>query len=163
MADRTGLAAIAEEQGAGDTLAQVGDAEQLSMLGLELPATRAVRGRPPGQRNLRNQRVADYLLARYRDPLEGLVQMAGLSVGDLAAALGCSKLEAWQEKRQCAAASLPYLHQRQALAVDLTSRQAVYLSIVEDDGERHAATDHDKMLAAGGYGLGAEEAADASD
>src|ERR1700712_5562456 len=116
------------------------DAEQLAMLGLGLPSTRRSVGRPTGRRNLRNQRIADYLLSQYRDPLEGLVQMAGLSVGDLAAALGCTKLEAWQEKRQCAAAALPYLHQRQALAVDLTARQAVYLSIVEDaDDAREAA------------------------
>lgn len=120
------------------------------MLGLELPPQRRSVGRPVGQRNVRNQRVADYLLARYRDPLEGLVQMAGLSVGDLAAALGCSKLEAFQEKRQCAVAALPYLHQRQALAVDLTARQAVYLSIVDDAGEaREAANDADHFAEAG--------------
>ena len=132
---RTGLAAVAEDLGAGQEIARAGDVEQLDMLGLELPPSRKPTGRPVGQRNLRNQRVADYLLARYRDPLEGLVQMAGLGVADLAAALGCTRLEAFAEKRQCAIAALPYLHQRQAIAVDLTTRQAVYLSIVDDSGE----------------------------
>jgi hypothetical protein len=131
MADPTGLPAIIAETEAGTILADdLDDAEQLAFDDLGLPGTpKRARGRPSGQRNKRNQRVADYLLARYRDPLEGLTQMASLGVEDIQAALGCTKLEAWQEKRLCAIAALPYLHQRQPIAVDLTNRNVVHLTI----------------------------------
>lgn len=141
MAERTGLAAIADELGAGDDLAAASQAEQLDLLGLSIHdgAVRS-RGRPQGSRNLRNQRIAGYLLTKYRDPLEGLVAMAGLGVDELAAALGCSKAEAWAEKRLCAVAAIPYLHQRQPLAVDLTGRQVVHLTITDSlpDAPDHA-------------------------
>lgn len=141
MAERTGLPAIVDELGAGDDLAAASQAEQLDLLGLSIGdgAVRQ-RGRPQGSRNLRNQRIANYLLARYRDPLEGLVAMAALGVDELAASLGCSRAEAFAEKRLCAVAAIPYLHQRQPLAVDLTGRQVVHLTISDGlpDAPDHA-------------------------
>jgi len=134
--DRTGLVAMLEDADAGEALL-ADDAEQLELLGMSLPENRRGRGRPAGQRNLRVQRIADYLLTRYRDPLEGLVQMAALGVEDLAAALGCTKAQAFAEKRLCAMACLPYLHSRQPIAVDVTNRQIVHLAIF-DGGEAEA-------------------------
>jgi hypothetical protein len=131
MAELTGLAAVVAEAGAGDALADelAPDAAVRDLLGMVLPERRVVPGRPPGRRNVRNQRIADYLLARYRDPLEGLVAMAGMGVTELAAALGCSPHEAFIEKRLCAQAALPYLHQRQPIAVDFSNTGIVQLSI----------------------------------
>lgn len=164
MAAKTGIALIADSADAGADLAQrMSDAEQLDLLGLELPAgRRAKAGRPQGRLNSRTQRVADYLLANYRDPLEGLVIMAGLGIDEMAAALNCSKLEAFAEKRQCAVAAMPYLHQRQALAVDFTQRRTVSLSIVDEDATRQAAANEDQFLAAGMI-LACEEIAEMAD
>lgn len=143
MAERTGLAAILDEAGAGEQVLPE-PSEQLALLGMVLPPTRKpVAGRPRGQRNYRNQRVADFILATEGDPLIELVRMGMLPVNDLAAALGCSKAEAFSEKRQCLIAVLPYVHQRQAIAVDVTNNKIVHLTIsdgspqadgLEDDG-----------------------------
>jgi hypothetical protein len=129
------LAAVLAEAGAG-TAVLPDEAEQLDLLGLrDVPEAKRGRGRPPGARNRSVQDVADYLLAKYRDPLETLVQMAGAGVEELAAALGCSRLEAWQEKRHAAVAALPYIRQRQPQAVNLGVSQAVHLTIVDMPGD----------------------------
>lgn len=134
MAERTGIAAVLAEAGAGEALeARLDDVEQLALaLGLDTDRIRRrAAGRPAGRRNLRNQRVADYLLGQYPDPLEGLVRMAAMPLEALADALGCSRFEAAQEQRLCRIAALPYLHQRQAIAVDMTHRTQVELTIVD--------------------------------
>lgn len=128
MTERTGLAAVLDEAGAGESVLEA-PAEQLALLGMAIPANRKVAGRPAGKRNLRNQRVADFVLATVGDPLIELTRMAMLPVEHLAAALGCSKAEAFAEKRLCAMGALPYLHQRQAIAVDVTNRSVVHLTI----------------------------------
>jgi hypothetical protein len=163
MAGHPAVRQWAENSDAGETLIErVGDAEQLSMLGLELPTTRRGPGRPPGRINLRTERVANWILARYRDPLEGLVAMATMGVADLAAALNCTKLEAFQEIRHCSVAALPYLHQRQAIAVDLTQRRAMELTIVEEEPATQQAANDDPFAHAG-LVLAAEELPDVSD
>lgn len=132
MAEPTGLAAIVADA-VGDRGPIPPETEQLDLAGaLGLPPPkRAARapGRPPGAINRATERIASYLLAKYRDPLEGLVQMAGMGVDELASMLGCTAFEAWQEKRLCIAAALPYLHRRQPIAVDLTNHQLVHLTI----------------------------------
>lgn len=131
MAERTGLAAVLAEAGAG-TAVLPKEAEQLDLLGLrDVPEGKRGRGRPPGARNRGVQEVADYLLSKYRDPLETLVQMAGAGVEELTAALGCSRLEAWQEMQRAAVAALPYLRQRQPQALNLGISQAVHLTLVD--------------------------------
>ena len=135
MTERTGVPAVLEQLGAGaDVLPE--PAEQVELfaeLGLRgAPATRPVgTGTRAGRRNVRVQRVAAYLLARHGDPLETLVGMAQMGVEDLVQALGCTRLEAWQEKRHAALATLPYLHQRQPLAIALSDHKFVHLTIGE--------------------------------
>ena len=134
MAEKTGIAAVLAQAGAGETLEErLDDAEQLALsLGLDLARVRKRGvGRPAGRRNVRNQRVADYLLSKYPDPLEGLVQMASMPLEALASALGCSRFEAAQEQRLCRLGALPYLHQRMAIAVDMTHRTQVDLTIID--------------------------------
>lgn len=116
------------------------EAEQLDLLGMPEPRFSVVErkpgpGRPPGSRNRRTEAWAQYLLARYASPLEVLAQIATSSVEELHKRLGCSPLEALQEKRLAALGLLPYLHQRQPIAVDLNTRQVVNLTIVEGAAE----------------------------
>lgn len=90
-------------------------------------------GRPVGARNKRTQEWADYILSRYTSPLEVLAQLAVARVDVLAEQLGCTRLEAMQEKRQAAIALVPFIHQKQPLAVNLTNKTVVYLNIVEGE------------------------------
>lgn len=87
------------------------------------------RGRPEGARNKRTQEVADYLLSRYRSPLEVLAETYSLPVEVLAQKLGCTPYEA--KKLQVAAADklAPYLHQKQPVAIDAGERGLVQLVI----------------------------------
>ena len=130
MAEQTGLAAVLADVGAGEA-AFDDDREQLALLGLAIPASKRVAGRPAGRRNLRNQRVADFILATVGDPLVELARMSMLPVDALAAALCVTASEAFAEKRLCLVALMPYVHQRQAIAVDVSNRSIVHLSIFE--------------------------------
>lgn len=113
-------------------------------LGLpETPSLREYRekkkGRPTGATNKRTEELAAYLLSRYTSPLEVLMRIATAPVEELVASLGCTNMEALQEKRLAAIPCLPYLHQKQPQAIDLTSRQVVHLTIhdipfTDDDG-----------------------------
>lgn len=113
--------------------AEPAEVEQLDLLGLE-PVPNRAPGRPPGARNRRTERMVEFLLARYPDPREVLLQMAATPVGELAATLRCTQLEAFQEKRQAAIAVLPYVAARQPVAIDLTTRGLVHLTIEDGQG-----------------------------
>jgi|SRR5579862_6449925 len=109
--------------------------EQLDLLGLPMTIAgeslelRRGRGRPPGSRNKRTLAQAEFLLRQYADPRAVLLQIAQAPVDELVAKLGCTALEALQEKRLAAIGVLPYVAQRQPLAVDVTNRSVVYLTI----------------------------------
>mgnify|MGYP001556561073 FL=1 len=114
--------------------------EQLDLIGApENAAVIALRekrkgpGRPAGARNRRTLEMANFLLSRYASPLEVLAQIATARVDLLTASIGCTKLEALQEKRLAALALLPYLHQKMPVAVDVTNRKVVHLTIVEGE------------------------------
>src|SRR5216684_1820724 len=95
-------------------------------------------GRPPGARNKRTERTVQWLLARHKDPVEGLLEIADMHPADLAAMLSCTMLEAVQEQRLCRRDALPYVKQRMPLAVDVTNRQVVYLTINDGQVEQSA-------------------------
>jgi hypothetical protein len=96
-------------------------------------------GRPPGARNKRTERSTAFLLSRHRDPREVLLEIAEANVADLAALYGCTMMEAGQEKRLAAAAVLPYVAARMPLALDVTKRSVVYLTL--NHGEAIEATE----------------------
>jgi hypothetical protein len=138
MAELTGLAAVLDDL---DPTSEgpMPEAEQLDLLGLperrggtELAPRKP--GRPLGARNRRTQEWADYITRHYGNPLVGLAQLAMASVAELHVRLGCTPLEAMQEKRLAMIALLPYIAQRQPLAVDVTNRQVVYLNISDVSG-----------------------------
>lgn len=117
------------------------DAEQDDLFGPPatpqgaLLARRRGPGRPPGSRNKRTERTVAWLLQRHRDPREVLLEIAEANVHDLAGLLGCSVFEAAQEKRLAAIGVLPYVAQRQPLAIDVTKRSLVYLTIRDGAAE----------------------------
>lgn len=149
MSDPKGTKAAVDQLMAGATLPAT--AEQLGLLDPVAPPGEvpsavldgARRGRPPGSRNRRTQEIVDYLTSKYPLPLEGLLRMAAMSIEEIVAELGCTKLEAQQEKRQAWIATLPYIHQRQAIAVDVTNHKMVHLTIVEGSDEPGAEGDDD--------------------
>ena len=137
---RTAVATV----GVGEAPAIDGDQLELlpDLLGLpEVPVERRGPGRPKGARNKRTEEWTAYLLGRYHSPLEALLQLGLMPVQELARSLNCTMIEALAEKRQALAAILPYLHQRQPIAVDVTKRQVVHLTI-------HEAPDQDLGVAA---------------
>lgn len=134
---------IALDAGAPDPM-QV-DEEQLELDDLlGLPETSAVislrekrgRGRPPNARNRRTVEMVDFLLKRYASPLEVLAQIATARVDELSVTLGCKKLEALQEKRLAAIALIPYVHQKQPTAIDISNKSVVHLNITIEDASQ---------------------------
>jgi len=71
---------------------------------------RAGKGRPPGSRNHTTNFWLEHITRKYGSPLEVLAQAARAPIVELARELGCSKLEAFSEKRKAAEALAPYLH-----------------------------------------------------
>lgn len=83
-----------------------------------VPARRGP-GRPPGSQNKRTAEFVDYLRAQYRSPLQVMAEIWSRPAPQLAAELGCSVLEAFQEQRRAAEASLPYWEQKRPMPVEL--------------------------------------------
>lgn len=119
-----------ELEGAGEQI------DLLEALGLpvnekviELRERTGKPGRPAGSRNKRTVEMAAFLLSQYKSPLEVLVQIAATPIAELAAALGCTKLEALQEIRLAAIASKPHLHSAMPLAVNVNERKLIYMNM----------------------------------
>jgi hypothetical protein len=127
MAEETGVAKVLDEIVPRGPLIP---AEQLDMLADEMPGTTAFdrvqaakgRGRPKGSANRRTRDFAEYLLARYPDPREVMAQTYARPVDELAAELGCTKLEAFQLQQRAAAELAPYLASKMPVAVSVNHR-----------------------------------------
>lgn len=122
-----GLPAESEQLGLLDPLAPAGEPPAASIEG----QLRQGPGRRPGSRNRRTQEIVDYLMAKYPMPLEGLLRIASMSIDELRGELKCTAFEAGQERRLAMIAALPYLNQRQPIAVDVTNHKFVHLTILE--------------------------------
>lgn len=133
-------------------LAELGEdeAEQLGLFApAETEAGRRLQELRPGLvrrrgRGRRTERTVAWLLSQHRDPRKILLEIAEASIEDLVALLGCTRFEALQEKRLAAIGVLPYVAQKQPLAVNVSGRQVVYLSIgdgvTEEGGDELTAT-----------------------
>lgn len=122
------LAEGAEELGEGEQLDLLREAET-EQGQAKIVHVRRGPGRPAGSRNKRTERTIAWLMARHRDPREVLLSITDMHPADLAALLACTLHEALQEIRLAAAAVLPYVAQKQPLAIDVTGRQVVHLHI----------------------------------
>lgn len=109
---------------------QIDWVDELIGAGLAADAIKANRkGRPPGARNKRTVEFAEYLLNKYTSPAERLLQIASMSIEELVAATGCTRLEALQEQRLSLIPLLPYLHSKMPVSIDITNRKVIYLHI----------------------------------
>lgn len=107
--------------------------DHLAEIGVAVPATvveRRKAGRPPGSKNRRHEESAQALMERLGDPLARQVAIATAPLEELAAALGCSRLEAAVEARLAAHVALPFLRRRMPQAVDITDHRQVHLTIL---------------------------------
>jgi hypothetical protein len=86
-------------------------------------------GRPKGAMNKRTGQLRDYLLSRYAHPLEVLAQTYTRPAEVLAAELGCTKLEAFQQQVRAAAELAPYIESKMPVAVGIDARGTVQLVI----------------------------------
>lgn len=98
-------------------------------------------GRPPGARNRRTEDRVEYIAKRYGMPLERLAQIWSADPRVYAAEHGLDVDEALDDIRDAAKAALPYMHQKQPLAVDVTRRQSFTFHFVEPQAVEEAAED----------------------
>jgi hypothetical protein len=94
----------------------------------QLQERRRAGGRPPGARNKRLDEVARLVRERFGDVLLQQVAVATMPLADLLA-LGLKPAEALAEKRLSAATVLPYIEQKRPIAVDVTGRSVVHLTL----------------------------------
>jgi hypothetical protein len=95
-------------------------------------------GRPPGSRNKSTRAWRDYLLSKYRSPLEVLAETYSRPVAELARELGCTKVEAAMIQVQCANNLAPYVHSRMPQEVSVEGGQGQALAIMINMGEQPA-------------------------
>lgn len=76
-------------------------------------------GRPGGSVARKTAEWQAYMLARYRSPLVVLAETFSRSVEELAQALGCTRLEAFDRQLRAADALAPFIHSRMPAAVQL--------------------------------------------
>lgn len=115
-------------------------AEQMDLLGLaptpkseQLPQTgEARRGRPKGALNKQTLEWAEFLDRQFRHPLVTLAAIQSSGIDELAARLGCTKLEALQEIRIAAAMLLPYRAKKMPIAVNVNGK-ILHLNILAGD------------------------------
>lgn len=93
-------------------------------------AAKRGRGRPPGAANRRSERMRDYLLRQgFTHPMVGLAATASARPEELAAELGCDRLEAAELIRRCQADLLPYFESKAPVQVTV-DREERHLFVV---------------------------------
>lgn len=100
---------------------------------VEQSAERRGRGRPLNAQNRATRQMRNFLLQNFTDPAVGLASSGLCSTlaasvvkaRALAQALGCKKIEALDFMRRCSEGTLPYVHSKQPLAVQLNGKVAV--------------------------------------
>jgi hypothetical protein len=141
---KQGITAAVTAIGTGEAPQNAAAAAQAELFEAEAPMPLPTRsaasgpkgGRPAGARNKRTQEWVSYILGQYRSPLVVLAETYSRPVAELAAELGCDKLEAFKAQQAAAAALAPYLHQRQPMAVEVaaTTRGLLLIGDLGSDG-----------------------------
>lgn len=92
------------------------------------------RGRPPGARNKRNQKLSDYMISRYGDPLSVMGEIYSMPLDALMRLMialqgGDAKhkplraVDAIRLKLEAAAQAAPYVHGKQPISVEVSRRK----------------------------------------
>jgi hypothetical protein len=97
-------------------------------------------GRPAGSRNRRTDEWVQHLLSRYQSPLVGLLEIYSRPVDELCTSLGLDvdaggRLEAFKVQQAAMIAALPYIHQKQPMAVTVSAKSAGLIMIGSFDGD----------------------------
>ena len=104
-------------------------------------AERSGPGRPPGSQSRRTEDFVRYLTARgLKLPGVWLAEQLTTPVAELLATLGLddtadNRRWCYERQQDGAKALMPYVHQRQAVAVDVTQQRTVELRVFVNDGE----------------------------
>ncbi len=128
------------------------------------------RGRPPGSRNKRNQKLADYMVAKYGDPLAVMGEIYSMPLDALMTMMialqGCDDkhkplraVDAIRLKLEAAEKAAPYVHGKQPISVEVSRRKdgiLVFEGMV-DGGE---ATSEDMAALIEEFGMAALEEGD---
>ena len=139
--DKPGIAAaIAQLR---EEMADMQTGEQLSLLPTpgnaamaqadDTTAKRDGPGRPAGSKNRSTSEWTKFISANYRDPRLFMADSYTRPVQQLAAELDCSLLEAFKIQAYCAKELLPYMAQKQPMAVQIDSRGQVTLVVHRGD------------------------------
>jgi hypothetical protein len=154
VSDRPGIkSALASADQVGSRAARADAPETLPLPGFEAAGDTRGRvlggmdarrpGRPAGSRNLRNQALADFIFKTEGDPLLDVVRLSRMSLLELAQELRAvseetglrivgknqSLLDLVKLQRDAGIAALPYLHQKQPLAIQMQSDKTPVLII----------------------------------
>lgn len=133
-----GVAAAMKEQPAEPVAAPMQlplmEAEDLAALRAEghgriraLQAPRRGAGRPAGSPNRSTEQWRQFLLTKYRSPLEVLCATYSRPVTDLQAELACTRLEAFKIQLDAASEAAPYLHGKMPVQVELQGARPVFI------------------------------------
>lgn len=134
MAEKTGISSALDAVGAGEPPRD--DARQLDLIP-DMRAPKGVNdgeegansgerrgpGRPPGARNKRTVETVDWIARKYGFPLERLAQFWSSKPEDLALELRIDREQAVELIKSSAIASLPYMHQKRPVEVDVHNHQ----------------------------------------
>lgn len=97
-------------------------------------------GRPPGAKNKSTEALKNYLLTRYRNPVEGLMQTYSMSLEALAEVFGvkkeeftklslAEKMDLFKLQLMCMKEAAPYVAQKMPIAVDAGQNGLIQLVI----------------------------------
>lgn len=86
-------------------------------------------GRPKGAINRKTAEWQAFMLARYRSPLVVLAETYSRPLGELAAVLGCTPLEAFQLQLRAAQELAPFLHSKMPTALQLDGAPVTAINI----------------------------------
>lgn len=104
-------------------------------------------GRPKGAKNRATKEWMEFFLSRYRSPLIGLAELYSRPVQQLAQTLGCDLLEAGKLQMAAMQAILPYVHQKQPVAIEAAGRTRGLLILGDLGSLDGAAGEHALPLA----------------
>lgn len=103
-------------------------------------------GRPKGSRNRSTEEWRRYFLAKFKSPLVALGELYSEPLDDLKEKLKCDRLEAFKLQLAAAQAVLPYVHQKQPLAIEDTTGNVPIININVSQADAHIIADHSGKL-----------------